>query len=194
MICSVLIPSRARPERLIRTIESIQKAARTEDYEVLLRLDDDDKDTVSRELDRRARVRVVTGPRMRGYPDLNVFYTQLSDVARGLWVWIMNDDATVSGQGWDVLLRKVPTTGVIAQPEFHKLNRSMYPRNEGGAFPLVPNGCWKSFGWTAIQDPADSRLDELLRGQHGWTTHFLAGITVHHQRDADEALWQHRLL
>lgn len=203
MICSVLIPSRARPDRLRKTIRSIRDTSRATDVEILVRLDDDDRSSLTEvdDLTREHGAIVLVGPRRKGYESLGTFYAELATIARGSWIWIMNDDAHVADpsvdneRGWDVELRATPTTGYIVQPECYQLNQSKYWSSEGGAFPIVPNRCWSSLGEDHLDSggsSVDTWLDQLLRVRGGWETRFLSGVTVIHDRDNDDALADHR--
>lgn len=194
LVCSVLIPSRARPDRLMKTIQSLHGTAQPSRFEILLRFDDDDLETLKRrhEAEEYRNVRVIVGKRQDGYARLNHFYAELADIARSPWVWIMNDDVVVKGARWEAKLAEVPTEGFIVQPEHYQLGGSLYSGCEGTAFPIVPNGIWKRFGWAVMDNPVDTRLDDLLRKENGWKTHFLDGITVVHDRDPDDILEKHR--
>ncbi len=201
MICSVLIPSRGRPERLRQAIRSIRETSRSENVEILLRLDGDDASTLATvdDLAREHDFRATIGPRRLGYPSIGEFYAELASVAQGTWIWIMNDDAYVTGPpsgsetSWDVQLAAVPISGVIVQPECYQLGHSKYWSSPGGAFPLVPNGCWSALGKAFNGGSAiDTWLDQLLRARNGWRTQFLAGIAAVHERDTEDVLAKHR--
>lgn len=200
-ICAILIPSRARPERLWKTIRSVRETSAPGAAEILVRFDDDDHASLAIVDDLAAAdVRVLVGPRRQGYPSLSDFYTELADSATSPWMWIMNDDACIGGtahlehQGWDGQLAAVPQDRFIVQPEIYQWNQSSYPFCEGGAFPAVPNLVWRRFGFPTIGTPIDTWLDQLLRGRHGWKTHFLRGVSVIHMRDRDDELAEHRKL
>ena len=202
MICSVLIPSRGRPERLRKTIQSISDTSSKANVEVLVRFDDDDAPSIAI-VDQLLRdgIGVVVGPRRSGYPSIGEFYAELAAASRGAWIWIMNDDAYVTGPSpkfdlsWDKQLGRLPSTGVIVQPECYQLGHSKYWSSEGGAFPAVPNGCWTDFGEEFSGGAAvDTWLDQLLRVRNGWQTSFLDGVAVVHERDADDVLAKHREL
>jgi hypothetical protein len=201
VICSVLIPSRARIDRLRKTLRSIRQTSRASDVEILVRFDDDDRESldVVEDLTREHGIRVLTGPRRLGYLSLGEFYAELAAVATGAWIWIMNDDAYVTGPavddgpGWDVDLRSIPTIGEIVQPECYQLGHSKYWSSEGGAFPIVPRGCWSILDEEFDRGPSvDIWLDQMLRARNGWKTRFLPGIAVVHERDADDVLARHR--
>jgi hypothetical protein len=196
MLCSVLLPSRARPEGLLRAVRSLYDcAADPTSFEILVRLDDDDLMIVP-VLPPNARV--IWGDRLRGYRTLNLVYSELASVARGDWVWIFNDDCYVTGERWDEKLAGIGD-GFIVQPEIDQNGGSSYHRHEGGPFPCVPNNSWAWHAdplqrhW-AIGDPVDIWLDDVLRKQRGWKTAWLPGITIVHERPSDEELAKHRAL
>ena len=196
MLCAILLPSRARPDRLLKTIASVwATVADPSRVEVLLRLDDDDRAMLDRlgEFEKPG-TRIIVGPRGRGYPDLNKMYGELAAATPAPWLWMMNDDAIIVGKGWDEQLVPLPTTGLLVQPEMYQLGFSRYANSEGGAFPIFPNKCWRPEWTDELVDPLDAKIDELLRGQRGWKTHFLPGIEVVHDRDDDASLEAHRTL
>jgi hypothetical protein len=192
-ICSILIPSRARPAGLWRAVRAAQATAKLGAPEILARLDDDDDATLAIASALEADgVRVVVGPRLKGYLSLSGFYDELAAIATSPWIWIGNDDAYIDGHGWDEQLAATPTNGFIVQPELYRWNTSGYQWCEGGAFPAVPNQSWRLFGHEAIGTPIDTWFDVVLRRQNGWKTHFLKGVTAVHLRDTETQLVEHR--
>lgn len=193
MLCSILIPSRGRAARLQQTVRSIYATSAFESFNILVRLDDDDEQlSLYRQLLQNIPdVRIVVGPRYAGWKTLHKLYDELAAMTDAKWLWIMNDDAIVSGKGWDLQLEQVPQTGFIVQPEISKLHASEYRDWAGGPFPIFPNGSWKP-EWDSFADPIDVAIDVLLRGQKGWQTHFLKDICVAHERDDEETLAKHR--
>lgn len=193
-ICSCLIPSRRRSTQLAKTIISIRTASFFEDVEILIRIDDDDGlmafliPTFE-----QWGVRFVIGPRYKGYESHGVFYDELAKAASAPWVALFNDDTIIEGADWVQQLRELPTHGLIVQPEFSKLGGSTYQHAEGQCVPFLPNGCWKQYGMDAIPFQPDTNLHKLLES-NGWKTHFLKGVTIHHQRASDEELAEHRKL
>jgi len=204
VLCSVLIPTRKRPARLAETVNSIvATAADPSRLEILLRVDNDDDDTlkfhgqlIGLGFRHRMRIGVTVGARGNGYADLHLYYDALARVAQGRWIHVMNDDARIVSDGrhlpWDVQLAALASSGIIVQPEIYGLNASGYRHCEGGAFPWVPNQSWRQFGHEHIGSPVDTWLDQVLHVCGGWKTHFLAGVTVQHDRDADDKLAAHR--
>ena len=215
MLCAIILPSRARPDRLLKTLESVRATIDNPLYtEILIRLDDDDQESLARRNEfehpdprtvvpslmlselkgKWPRTRVIVGPRGRGYGDLHKMYGELAAATEASWLWMMNDDAVIVGQGWDKQLYELPTTGLLVQPETYQLGFSRYANSEGGAFPIFPNNCWLPEWQDGPENPLDVAIDELLRKRRGWKTHFLPGIEVVHDRDDDASLEAHRAL
>jgi hypothetical protein len=216
MLCSVLVPSRARFERLCKTIDSVfETAADPSRVEVIVRLDDDDQDSLNgaAELSEVPNVHFITGPRLGGYAALPLFYDAMSEVAKGEWVWILNDDAFIGrasdhgpgpraeqlkaqpGRAWDDQLADVPVGwNVIIQAELYRLGGSGYWNHEGSAFPIVAKGRWKELGEPQMRNPVDTWLDRLIRDKHHGRTIFLEDVAVVHERDNDAVLEEHRIL
>lgn len=196
MICSCLIPSRGRINRLFAAIHTIRESASdASTFEILIRLDDDDQSSLKflPTLQSFSNVRVVIGPRHQGYLSLEtIFYTELAMIAQGAWCWFLLDDVILGGRDWDLKLAQVPTDGFIVQPEIFRLCGSTYLNSEGGNFPCAPTNSWLRFGWKRVERPVDLELDRLLRVQNGWKTHFLPGITAWHLEDDHDKLAQHR--
>lgn len=196
MFCSVLIPTRKRFPRLINTIRSIYETAKQpQDIEIVLRIDDDDGDTIANleSLNYYKNIVPVIGSRYTGYMSMGVFATEAARAATGQWCLLLDDDCTLEGRGWDDLLRDVPSQGHIAWCEFYHLGFSEYGSDSCGPVgPFFPNNCWKQLGYYGIGNPADDFFKKIICDKHGWKRRILRGITLNHQRDNDEELSKHR--
>lgn len=197
-LVSIMIPTRLRTKRLVNTISTLRDTATGKDFEILFRIDEDDKesrpaiDDVCRGLNHR----VFVGQRLAGYGSLDKdFYSQLEDAADSSLVWIAGDDMIVSGD-WYGELQKAPSWGAIIQPEISKLGGSTYPNADAQAFPIFPKHCWRILNYPTGKFPVpfDSEGDRFLRKERGWHTHFLAGVTFWHDRPPEPELMEHRKL
>jgi len=202
MLVSILIATRKRIHRLIQTIESIYKTAQSGDFEIILRIDDDDVETLANLnlLKPFDKVRYIVGPRYRGYESHPVFMDELAEIARGRWCFFLDDDGVLLQEegsladAWDLQLADVPMTGKIVHPEFYWLGNSKYP--SGSCEPVaicVPTKCWLELGWKSMKFPIDQALQDLLVSI-GWENHWLRGLVAHHARDNEEVLEDHRWL
>lgn len=198
MLCSVLIPTRKRRERLWQSVTSIIGA--TDDWtrvEIITRVDIDDwggYEKMWRDND-RVNVHVLPGSRLNGFKSLHVMYQEMAEVARGKYLLIWNDDAVMEGDtGWDTKLAAIPDGDFIIQCGIMGNGGSTYHNVEGAPFPIVRNRAWYTYETQCLGDPVDVWLDDVLRKQRGFTTKFLEGVRFQHNRDDDAALAEHRRL
>lgn len=190
-LVTVMIPSRKRAEKLLATIKQLTVSATGNDYEVIVRIDDDDRESrdALRHFDSDEIISVVVGARL-GYAQLDSgYYAGMERIADSPWVWIAGDDMIVTGD-WLGELRIVPLTGFIVQPEVSKLGLSTYHKAEAQAFPIFPRFCWKPFA-SEFPKPFDIN-GHLLLLEHGWKTWFLPGVTMWHQRPSEDEIKEHR--
>lgn len=116
----MLLPARGRPAHLRESIDSVfDLAAKPDDVEVLVRLDDNDPH-LTEELQvlgsypMAAKVLVDSGERL-GYSRMHEYYNQLAALgfSHGAeWLFLWNDDITMITRHWDVILREAPLFAV----------------------------------------------------------------------------------
>jgi len=192
-LVSLMIPSRKRIESLLNTLDSITSTASGEDYQIVMRFDYDDGQSIERipEIHRTfPHTKCFIGPRLDGYASLDKdFLRELEERSDATWVWIGGDDMVVEGD-WMSELRKVPTTGYIVQPAISKLRESVYPRAEAQAYPIFPRFCWKQYA-DSFPVPFDVNGHLLLK-HNGWKTWFLEGVSFWHCRPPEEEIREHR--
>ncbi len=181
MICTVIIPSRGRPNGLCKALHSLTRSVtQILEIEILVRIDEDDQKSLDRAIDFESypQTKVFIGKR-KVLDDLN---REMIRHAKGDWILFFNDDAEVIGSGWDTLLMGFPKKGIVFQPEVYQLNASIYHRATRTGFPVFPNGCWKDFGHDEfIPHPCDYAVCDLAE-KHGWKIGFLSGINFYHNR------------
>jgi len=188
---TIMIPTRKRTAKLLRTLDQLGKTASSDDYEVIIMIDDDDQESLSvkQELESHPNTRVILGPRL-GYAMLDRgYYKRMEEESKSPWVWIAGDDMLVEGD-WLGQLRTVPKTGFLVQPEVSKLGGSTYEKAEAQAFPIFPRFCWKSFS-DEFPKPFDTVGHEILR-KNGWKTFFLNNVTMWHDRPPEHEIVEHR--
>lgn len=195
-IVSVLIATRGRVHRCVESIESICKTATTGNFEILLRIDRDDTETLNNIhlLTHKKVSHIVIGDRYQGYVSHSTFMDELVGLAKGEWLFFLDDDGVIIGQGWDEQLAEVPKHGKIVHPEFYWLGESHY--GSGSCDPVaicVPYKCWEQYWGPGLRHPNDMWLQNMLT-EKGWTNHLLTGIIAYHKRDDEETLAQHRKL
>lgn len=186
-----MIPTRKRPGKLVDTIKQLYKTASGDDFQIIIRVDDDDLtfNNIRRFLEKFKGIKINVGPRL-GYHMLDAgYYAGMEQEATTHWVWIAGDDMLLEGD-WLGELRKVPLEGYIVQPEISKLNASTYHFAEGQAFPIFPRECWRKYQ-DSFPVPFDTAGSDLLLA-NGWRTWFLPGITMWHDRAGEAEIAEHR--
>ncbi len=196
LICSVLLPSRKRFNRLREAVQSlVESGPELSSFDVIVRLDYDDQESLEnvRFLRVYRNVKIVVGPRFAGYKDLNLIYTDLAVSTPAPWVFIFNDDSKLNPlSDWVKQLSRFNPSHHLVQPETVTNGGSTYHCCKGGPFPIVPNRSWEKCGLHILPDPVDTQIDILL-SRNGWRTCYLEGMTVFHNRDTQDVLDQHRL-
>lgn len=183
-LCTVCIPSRGRPFGLAAGVRSVLAAADSDDFEILVRLDEDDAETtpdiVATITAMSPLVSVTVGPRL-GYDELDTGYLHgMSQSGRGRWCWCFGDDMLVQGKGWDTKLAKVPLQGFYAEPGVHRLGDSFYEHDSRCGSYWIPKDCWKLCGFDRWPKKADYNLMGAL-DRIGWKPRWLDGITLWHE-------------
>lgn len=189
MLCSVLIPSRKRFDKLLKCIESVYaNAAIHIPFEVIVRFHKSDVEARERclELDKFPNVLAIWGEDWDGYESLGVFYHELIQEAIGKWCWHLNDDMVVTttrpGITWTARLNVVIGANVLVQPELHQLNNSVYVFDKTGPAPIHPRtALGKVLLLPACGGAVDAMIYSELVVKRHWQVRFLEGIGVHHQ-------------
>lgn len=216
ILCSICIPSRKRPEGLRLCIEQIAACTSKPDrVEFIVRADEDDIETISFLDDtfeiHGCLIEPIIGPRLQcDYADMvSNLLMECIAVARGRWIWIMNDDAGVMPQsrGWDEKLAHVEPYRTLVSPEVNLWEGKVmnWPGFICGAwhtchFPIMLNGWWKEYGFTRLEPPADKFTLNFLTGLGhegtppgaGWRLVTLNNLVTWHGQKKDELFNEHK--
>ena len=180
-LCSFLIPTRnASHKSLAKSVQSIRDNG--DDYEILLRVDDDDveRHEIARELVKDCG-RVVIGPRGTGYNNMGTFVQDLVAIADSHFCWLFDDDAYVEGN-WYEKLRMVncdPVKGPAVNAEFYVLGQSYYKNGSSGepCGIIIPTELAKTIPRWVL--PVDDAWLNTARGK-GFSFSQLEGVHYHH--------------
>ena len=182
---SVLLPSRRRPALLATCVTSLAATAtHPQRVEVLVAADPDDTVTQGFTTATPLSVRVLTTPRRWGRGWLHEYYNWLTGHARGEWVLVFNDDATMQTPGWDqVIAACEPSIALVGS-------------NHGDhMFMAVPTAWAKAAGYLATSPDVDNFLYEA--GQRLGRLSCPPVHAFHDQyrvtgRNGDETYWEGR--
>lgn len=156
---SFLLPTRGRASSCKASIDSLyQNADNKLSFELLLAFDDDDEETREMVLDHCKWLGVqhqyIVTPRY-GYRKLHLYVNKLCKIARGEYLWLWNDDATIETNGWDTILERL----VKKQPDlvFDFVNNHFV-----WIFPLVPKKYVDIMGHFSLNAHNDSWIQNVF--------------------------------
>lgn len=190
---SVLLPTRKRPAGVNRTLGGLlELAARPLEFEVILRVDEDDPTDYGAidhldYLDRYGQARVLRGPR-HGYKNMHIYYGELARAATKPWCLIWNDDMFMVTPRWDDVL----LSNGFDKMHVQFLKRDIYGAQAPGepaynidcACPFFPKRYFEVTGRLSANAHVDSWLDyvsEILKIKT-----FRHDVVYHHDRLEDE--------
>lgn len=102
-LISVLVPTRKRPARLRRLLDSwAATVGQSNLAELVFRIDTDDAESAA--VLEGTSHRVLAGPRLDGYRSLPLFFEELRAVAQGDLLMCGNDDIVFKTPGWPALV------------------------------------------------------------------------------------------
>ena len=147
---SVVLPSRERPELLEQSIASLGGG----DFEVVIRVDDDDP----RRDDYADLGRVIVGPR-HGYGALQHYYNELGAHARGDWLFLWNDDSFMQTPDWIDIVRSYDGQMVVLNPNTNHANWEI----DMNVFPIFPRKIFELLGHFSLNAHNDSWIEYVAR-------------------------------
>lgn len=156
-ICSILIPSRNRPQALQAAIDSfLATAADPSQVEIIVRVHDDDEATLEWAKNRAKGIRVIVGDTDDGYGSLSEFVNCMAAVSKGDWIWPAADDDRVRTQGWDRILAQRLTD---PRHTCLLLDSSV----EGSRLCLMSRGWYRAIGYYGMTEHGDTYAHNLAR-------------------------------
>lgn len=157
---SVILVTRGRPEHLKKAIASLyDKSYNKHAIEYLLKVDSDDTLTIEavKELAKIYPVKAIVSERSSGYRMMHIWTSQLSSLAKGDWLFVFNDDALMTTDGWDHILL---FTGVSEcwhdVSDMIMLSPVTIGRPECHEFPMIRRRAFEYLGHWALNPHLDN--------------------------------------
>lgn len=163
-LVSVLIPSRGRPKSLLEAIDSLYSLAKnTNLIELILKLDSDDKETISVVTSLPLPIKTIISPRGNGYWDMHHWVNDMCAISKGDWLYLFNDDARMTTQDWDQLLLRVQIANAFPGVEDVCLlvSPTIYHPNSH-EFMFLRHTTYKILGHWSLSPQNDSWIHAVL--------------------------------
>lgn len=172
-IASVLIPSRGRADLLRKSVPSWQGPG----IEILVAIDEDDP--TAKEYRSIEGIRLFEMVRY-GYQNLHEYYNALSDIAKGKWLMLGNDDAFMLTPDWQKILEK----------HDHTYPQVLNVWNErDNLFPIISRAWYEATGHYSRNTHADSWVQQTAELID--KTRYIQGIEIkHHGEELQDATHQ----
>jgi len=163
-LVSIIIPSRNRFDRLLKTLNSIiEKTNIIERVEVLLRFDYDDYSSIERIKELpfdKIDLQIIIGDKFRGHMDSHIFVNEMCLLSRGDFIFNFNDDSFIETQDWDKLLCRYSGQVIVLKPstsddaEAAKLN----------TFPIISREIFEILEHFSLNAHLDTWIQYISRG------------------------------
>lgn len=168
MKVSMLMPSRQRVGMAIQSIESLGDG----DFEVLLGVDHDDPSLKEYKAIKHPKVKLIEFDSF-GYEKLWVYYNGLAENAKGDWLFLWNDDATMCKPNWIDKITNFNHKKPIVLSPYHP---------ENNLFPVISRAWYETTGHFALSTHVDSWVQDI--GNQTDTMFFVDGVEIIHEGEA----------
>jgi hypothetical protein len=150
-LIGVMIPTRNRVPLLKECLDSLnQKTSDTTLVELLLKVDDDDAETIRfiNSYVSTLPLKVVISPRKKGYGSLHEHYDSLAKISEAEFLMVFNDDIEMVTQGWEQQFLPYSGTSYILAVHNERVRhgvRSPIFENYNGN-PCIPHDLYTNLG------------------------------------------------
>lgn len=189
-LVSIILPTFKRPYRLYDCMRTIVQSCDNPDrVEFCLRFQWNDPLVLPEIENARAihsKLKVLVSDPYDGYKSNHIHFQETYLLATGTWTWLMNDDCTVHGKGWDTRLSEIQDNRFLV-PAIHKLGTSVYQNDPDCGAIIAPLYAIRDI--MPLQGPPDRYIRQTLR-KRDFFYQFL-DVTFHHHRESDEERAKH---
>lgn len=154
MKLTIIYPTRKRFDLFVKSTESlIEKCSDVNNLEILVTMDNDDVDTISKTreyISDKPYIRILISER-HYYKNLNIYVNSAANIATGKYLLLWNDDCIMESFNYDLVMDKYENKFMVVNPLV--INDVNYCRtNNQMLFPLIPKkwinitGRWSNSG------------------------------------------------
>lgn len=158
---SILLPTRSRVELLHKVIHNLYETCDNEEnYEILIKVDDDDIDTVEyleEYYKDHEGIRWIVTSCGRGYPDMHKWINDLCEIAKGQLLFLYNDDCVMETKGWDTKMLKYKNKVAVLKTNTKDQFR------ESNLFPVLNKKIYDLWGHFSLSPHNDTWVELISR-------------------------------
>lgn len=154
MKITIIYPTRKRYDLFVKSTDSlIEKCSNVNNLEVLVTMDNDDIETISKienYIIDKPYIRILLSER-HFYRNLNLYVNGAANLATGEYLFLWNDDCIMESFNYDLIMDKYKDKFIVVNPLV--VNHTQYCRNENRMlFPIIPKkwvditGRWSNSG------------------------------------------------
>lgn len=181
------MPTRTRLTHALNSIRSLYMTCDDppRSLEVIARGDSDDTETarLPKVLAQYGchEIKLIIGPKLRGYFSLHHFYNDCAKLATGDWLMVWNDDCVMTTPHWDTLLAGLDYSQF---PSFKgnstvaAFNVAGIPADNIGCFPAIRRASYDLLGHFSLHCHNDLWINDVFNG--AGANIYWDGIKVHH--------------
>jgi hypothetical protein len=159
-LVSIILPTRGRARQLRLSLGSLADTALDPDtFQVELAIDDDDLETLADlRRDPLSNAEMHISQRF-GYRWLHRYVNELCSHARGDWLFLWNDDALMTTEGWDVIIRDVGSSFLLINPDSNHGNHAL----GSCVFPIIPRRWFEATGHFSLSNHNDTWVEVVAK-------------------------------
>ena len=183
VLVSVLIPSRGRIKMLQETLANVAQTCGENhaQVEVLVRLDDDDAESLAATDSFHlacapVKLTIVVGPRGGGYETLHLFVNELAAAARGDFLLLFNDDARFVSRDWSLHIARWRNRLVVLRFDTGDEMMNLFPAAHRKIFEIL--------GHFSLDAHCDSWIEDVALAVDAQRHE--AAVKISHLRDESE--------
>lgn len=155
--CSILLPSRNRVQLLKAAIDNfLDTASDPSRVEIIVRVHDDDPETLAWVKDRPRGIRFVVGDTDDSYGSMSDYVNSIAAVSKGDWLWPAPDDGKVQTQGWDKILE-----ARLADPRHACL--ALWTLLQPSQLNIISRGLYRAVGLVGMTEHCETYMQSLAK-------------------------------
>jgi len=161
MLISILLSTRERFDLMIKSITSLYNNAKDPSrIELLLKLDDDNYEEYTGRMGEiyqiTKNVKIVISNRREGYDSLHLFLNELAGVSEGEFLFVWNDDATMTTEGWDEYIAEYSGQLCVLQIDNNHFSYSELSEHGVYIFPIIHRKYYEILNHISLNPHSDT--------------------------------------